>query len=255
MTTAAQDHHEDAPVAEGAPSIESEAPETHEGTEVAETSAKKAISLRVPLEDLALAKELAAELGLGYQTLLNQLISDGLKSTREDLKFRKLVERIKGQLPELKVAEELAHSPAVKAAQELLNSPAVKGAQELLASPAVKAAQEIANSEAIAKVREFGQARATKAAQELADSPLGKLLKEFTETPGFKAAQELANTTSQKLAREWVNSPGGRLARELVSSAVEGTQKLAGDTKSEELSKLSQAVSEMQAALKKANLL
>ncbi|MFN3432306.1 MAG: hypothetical protein ACK46X_20450, partial [Candidatus Sericytochromatia bacterium] len=90
---------------------------------------KKLISLRVPQEDLAQAKALAEELKLGYQTLLCEIIHEGLAHRAAQGRLLKLAENIRGTVPGLS-AQELAHAPVVKAAQDLLNTPALKSAQE-----------------------------------------------------------------------------------------------------------------------------
>src|SRR5687767_1648941 len=88
----------------------SEEPAAEEGTEAKKT--KKLISLRLPQEDLAHAKALAEELKLGYQTLLNQVIHDGLAQREAQLKVEKLTETLKTSVPALSAAQELANSPA-----------------------------------------------------------------------------------------------------------------------------------------------
>jgi predicted DNA binding CopG/RHH family protein len=211
-------------------------------------ASKKAISLRLAIEDLSLAKELAQELDLGYQVLLNQVIHEGLGDRQKDLEYRKLVERFRTSLTELKAAQDLANSPAVKAAQELLSTPAIKAAQDLLSAPAVKAAQE-AVSGPIQKVRDFGTTSANKAAEEFAQSPLAKAIKELTNSSTFIAAQELANSTGAKLQREWEKSPGGRLAGAIREAAESHGQK------PNELGDLTKAVQDIQVALKKAGLM
>ncbi|HEY9722949.1 MAG TPA: hypothetical protein V6D47_13135 [Oscillatoriaceae cyanobacterium] len=241
------------------PSIDAPEHEAHEaetGEKLAETSPKKAISLRLSVEDLNLAKDLAAELNIGYQTLLCQLIHDGLQSEQETLKVRKLVSQIRASLPDLKAAQELLNSPAVKSAQAVLADPAVKAAEQLVNSPAVKAAQElakdVANNPTVQKVRDFGTTSYTKAAEELANSPVAKMLKDLTNNPTFKAAQELAESTSAKIAHDWANSPAGRFSREISASAAEATAELRN---SDEVKDLTKAVREIQETLKKANLM
>ncbi len=39
----------------------------------------KAVSLRIPVSEIARAKKIAAEAGIGYQTLLKEMISQGLR--------------------------------------------------------------------------------------------------------------------------------------------------------------------------------
>jgi hypothetical protein len=224
--------------------------EAHESEDETSKSegGKKAISLRLAVEDLTLAKELALELDLGYQVLLNQVIHDGLGDRQQDLVYRKLVERFRTSITELKAAQDLANSPAVKAAQELLSSPAIKAAQDLLGAPAVKAAQE-AVSGPIQKVRDFGTASANKAADDFAQSPLARAIKDLTASEAFLAAQQLASSTGAKLQREWEKSPGGRLAGAIRD--VTG----APTAKADEVSDLNKAVQDIQAALKKAGLM
>lgn len=221
------------------PTIEDETPNEGQGI-------KKAISLRVALEDLELARELGGELEIGYQVLLNQLIHDGLQAKKQDVEYGRLVARIRASLGELKAAQDLAGSPAVKAAQELLASPAIKAAQNLLESPAVKAAQDAANAP-LQKVKDFGASSASKAAEEFANSPLAKAIKDLTSSPAFQTAQELATSTGAKLQREWEKSPGGRLA-DAILHGKDGAP-------SPELVDLNKAVQDIQDALKKAGLM
>jgi predicted DNA binding CopG/RHH family protein len=231
-----------APV-DNVPTIEEEEPATPE--EAKQEGAKKAISLRVAVADLELARELAEELEIGYQVLLNQLIHDGLADRRQDREYRQLVERFRASITELKAAQDLVSSPAVKAAKELLDSPAIKAAQDLLNAPAVKAAQDAVATQT-QKVREFGASAGTKAAEDFAASPLAKAIKDLTTSPAWLAAQDLATGTTAKLQREWEKSPAGRLA-----DAV----RLAADPKGDQLAELNRTVKDMQDALKKAGLL
>lgn len=243
------------------PSIEAtaEATETAEPIETevegkGETGPKKLISLRVANDDLELAKTLAGELNLGYQTLLNQLIHDGLVSKQEDLKYQRLVANLRGTLPELKLAQDLLESPAVKAARELLQNPAVKAAEALVDSPAAKAAQnfadEVGKNPAVKQVKEFGINTYAKAAEDFSASPLAKALKDLAENPTVKAAQELAENTGSKVVRDVSNSPIGRLSRELANVAG-----VPVPAQGDELKELTKAVDEIRDALKKANLL
>lgn len=237
---------------EGVPTIEEPTPadlngaDADDATEGKADSPKKAISLRVAVEDLELARELAQELELGYQVLLNQIIHQGLTERRQDLEYARLVTRFRTSLSELKAAQDLVGSPAVKAAQELLSSPAIKAAQDLLDSPAIKAAQE-AVSGPIQKVRDFSASTATKASEDFATSPLGRAIHDLTQAPAFQAAQDLAKGTGEKLQREWEKSPGGRLAGAIRDAAQA--------SKPEELADLTKAVKDIQDALKKAGLL
>lgn len=249
----------DAPVAADAPTIEAEGPEAAEAEADAEGKAgeagpKKLISLRVANDDLELAKALAADLGLGYQTLLNQLIHDGLVSKREDVKYQRLIAQLRGTLPELKLAQDLLDSPAVKQARELLSNPAVKAAEALVDSPAAKAAQnfadEVAKNPTVKQVKEFGISSYAKAAEDFSGSPLAKALKDLAENPTVKAAQELAENTGAKVVRDVSNSPFGRLSRELANAAG-----VAVPAQGDELKELTKAVDEIRDALKKANLL
>ena len=50
--------------------------------EKARASVKKPVSLRIPQGDLDEAKRIAAEKGIGYQTVLKQIISKGLRRAR-----------------------------------------------------------------------------------------------------------------------------------------------------------------------------
>ncbi len=47
----------------------------------AKDQATRAISIRIPITDLERAKRVAADTGVGYQTVLKQAIRDGLKRT------------------------------------------------------------------------------------------------------------------------------------------------------------------------------
>ena len=219
-----------------------------------EAGPKKLISLRVANDDLELAKTLAADLGIGYQTLLNQLIHDGLVSKREDVKYERLVAQLRGTLPELKLAQDILDAPAVKAARELLSNPAVKAAEALVDSPAAKAAQnfadEVAKNPTVKQVKDFGITSYAKAAEDFSASPLAKALKDLAENPTVKAAQELAENTGAKVVRDVSNSPIGRLSRELATAAG-----MPVPAQGDELKELTKAVDEIRDALKKANLL
>lgn len=254
--------------APGVPTIEAEEATTPPAAEVpveetveveeegagTEGGAKKLISLRVAQEDLDLAKALAPEFEVGYQTLLNQIIHRGLRDAQAEVKTRQLVAQLQSSLPALQSARELLETPAVKAAQELLSNPAVKAAQELMNNPMLKAAQgfadEVAKNPAVQQVRDFGVNSYQKAAEELSASPLAKALKDLAEAPALKAAQELAETTSAKLVREVSNSPVGRFSRELAQAAG-----VPVPAPGEELQQLNKAVDEIREALKKAKLM
>lgn len=261
MTTANEATMPNEDVVETAPTaeegvFEAESPETDGPDADGRTDAKKQpISLRLSVEDLALAKELAGQLNMGYQVLLNELIHEGLKHRQDDLKVRKLVAQLKASLPEMKAAQELLNSPAVKTAQDLLNNPAVKQAQELVSSPAIKAAQELAglaSNPTVLKVKEFGSNTAAKASQELANSKLAKMFNDMTTSEAFKTVQELATSTQAKLSREWDQSPAGRLANELAKTANEASEKVAATP---EMKDLAASIEEIKQALKKANLM
>jgi hypothetical protein len=243
---------EPAPAATQAPVEENvEFEEAGVGTE---GGAKKLISLRVAPEDLELAKSLAPEFEVGYQTLLNQIIHRGLRDAQAEVKTRQLVAQLQSSLPALQSARELLDTPAVKAAQELLSNPAVKAAQELMNNPVLKAAQgfadEVAKNPAVQQVRDFSVNSYHKAAEELSASPLAKALKDLAEAPALKAAQELAETTSAKLVRDVSNSPVGRFSRELAQAAG-----VPVPAPGEELQQLNKAVDEIRDALKKARLM
>ncbi|MFP5502819.1 MAG: hypothetical protein ACLGIN_10040 [Candidatus Sericytochromatia bacterium] len=223
---------------------EEAAEEAAEATEGEETSkAKKLISLRLPLEDLGRAKALAEELRMGYQTLLCQIINEGLKQQEAQLRLKNLTESIKGSMPALKTAEELASSPAVKAAQDLLNSPAVKAAQELVSSPVVKAAEELKGNPQFKAAQER--------AQELANTP-ANWARELVASPTVQTVQALANGANAKVIQEFAGSPAFKSAEALVASVK--AQAEAGQS-SEELQKLNQAVADIQNALRKAGLM
>lgn len=219
-----------------------------------DAGAKKLISLRVAQEDLDLAKSLAPEFEVGYQTLMNQIIHRGLLDAQAEIKTRQLVAQLQSSLPALQSARDLLETPAVKAAQELLANPAVKAAQELMNNPVLKAAQgfadEVAKNPAVQQVRDFGVNSYNKAAEELVASPLAKALKDLAEAPAIKAAQELAETTSAKLVRDVSNSPVGRFSRELAQAAG-----VPVPAPGEELQQLNKAVDEIRDALKKAKLM
>lgn len=221
-----------------------------DAAEPAETTdgkkAKKLISLRVTEDDIAQAKALAEDLKVGYQTLLCELIHDGLAQREAQVRLHKLTESLKLSFPAVS-AEELANSPAVKAAHELLNSPAVKSAQELVSSPVVKAAQELSNSPQF------------KAAQDFANTTTAN----FNALPAVQAARDLATTQHARMMQDFTASPAFKAAESMMASltvkAAEGAETSEGATAEPasplEFKQLSQAVNDIQAALKKAGLL
>jgi len=253
---AAEAQAADAPVQE--PSVSEAAPVEGELSGDAgpdgQDAGRKAISLRMPVEDLARAKAIAEKLDTGYQTLLLEIIRDGLAEREVSLKMQQLVTVVQQSLPELKVmsAEELVNAPAVQVAQEFVALPAIKAAQALIESPAFKAAQDLAQSPAAVKVRDFGTQSANKAAEGLASSPIGKAVQELVESPTIKAAQELASSATAKWADDWARSPGGRLAKAIVQPAQAYVDEA---VQSPQLAQLNQAVKDMQQALKQAGLL
>lgn len=180
-----------------------------------ETPSKKAISLRVATDDLDLAKDLASDLNIGYQTLLNQIIHDGLLDKQHQLRYEKLVTTIRASLPELKAAQDLLETPAVKAAKDLLENPAVRAAQQLVDHPATKAASQFADQ--VAHNPTFVQLKGAydRAAGDLQNSALARAIKDLAENPAVKAASELAESTQAKLQRDLHDTPVGRLSREL----------------------------------------
>lgn len=221
-------------------SDEPEAGEEATSEESPKGTAKKLISLRLPLEDLGRARVLAEELRIGYQTLLCQIINEGLTQAEAQARIRKLSESIKGSLPSINAAEELANSPAVKAAQELLNHPTVKAAQELVSSPVVKAAEELKGSPQF------------KAAQDLANAPAG-WARDIAATPAMQTVQALASTTTAKVIQDFAASPAFKSAESLIATVKAKAE--AAPAESAELKQLTQAVADMQAALRKAGLM
>lgn len=215
-------------------------PEAAESADDAESTtkdkSKKLISLRVPLEDLGRAKVLAEELRMGYQTLLLQIINEGLNQHEAQNRIRKLSENIKSSLPHVN-AEELANSPAVKAAKELLEHPTVKAAQELVSNPVLKATEELKGNAQLKAAQDFANAKA----QELASSP------------AVQTVQALASTTTAKVIEDFASSPAFKSAEHLIATVKE--KAAAQGHESEELKQLSKSVADIQAALKKAGLL
>jgi hypothetical protein len=210
--------------------------------------------LRVASDDLERAKAIAADLGIGYQTLLNQVIHLGLAQAQADMHYRRAVAELKSSIPALGSAQALLDSPAVKGARELLADPAVKAAHELMASPAVKAAQEfaegVANHQAVQQVRDFGTSSFARASEELAKSPISAALKQWLESPAVRSAQAFAESTSAKVVQDVSNSPAARISRELALAAG-----LNVPAPGEELNELKKAVDEIRDSLKKAKLM
>jgi predicted DNA binding CopG/RHH family protein len=229
-----------APAAETFESTETESAESEETEGAAKDKTKKLISLRVPLEDLGRAKVLAHELRIGYQTLLLQIINDGLNQQEAQNRVKKLTENIKSSLPSLKAAEELANSPAVQAAKDLLEHPTVKAAQELVSNPVLKAAEDLKGNAQLKAAQDFANARA----QELA------------HLPAVQTVQALASTTTAKMIEDFAGSQAFKSAESLLASVKEkAAQHQADGVASEELKALSKSVEDIQAALKKAGLL
>ena len=213
---------------------------------------KKLISLRLPQEDLAEAKALAEELKIGYQTLLCQIIHEGLAHRAAQQRVLKLAETIRGTVPGL-TPEELANTPAVKAAQELLNSPALKNAQELVSSPVVKLAQDVAANPQVKAAQEFANTTATKA-----KADLDKAASEFNALPAVQAL----NATSAKLLQDFTASPAFKAAEEMVASLKVGKAAEAAKPaekssaiSSEEFQQLANAVEDIKRALKNTAML
>lgn len=218
---------------------------------------KKLISLRVPQEDLAQAKALAEELKLGYQTLLCEIIHEGLAHRAAQGRLLKLAENIRGTVPALS-AQELAHAPVVKAAQDLLNTPALKSAQELVSSPVVKLAQDLAANPSVKAAQEFANTTAKKA-----EADLNKAAADFNNLPAVQAVQ----ATSAKLLTDIAATPAFKAAEELVAKvkagkpAAEAGDAPATETKvpsgisAEEFLQLSNAVDEIKKALKNNGML
>jgi predicted DNA binding CopG/RHH family protein len=63
----------------GSPIPPTDAKVLAELVEKAKAKATKAISIRLPVADLAIAKQIAAQQGVGYQTVLQRAIREGLK--------------------------------------------------------------------------------------------------------------------------------------------------------------------------------
>lgn len=217
---------------------------------------KKLISLRVPQEDLAQAKALAEELKLGYQTLLCELIHEGLAHRAAQQRLVKLAENIRGTVPGLS-ANELANAPVVKAAQDLLNSPALKNAQDLVSSPVVKLAQDLATNPQVKAAQEFANTTAKKA-----EADLNKAAADFNALPAVQAVQ----ATSAKLLQEITGSSAFKAAEELVAKVkpakAEGevteakvAEKVGSGISAEEFLQLSNAVNDIQKALKNNGML
>lgn len=230
--------------------------ETADETETAETKkSKKLISLRVPQEDLAQAKALAEELKLGYQTLLCELIHEGLAHRSAQQRLVKLAENIRGTVPGLS-SHELANAPVVKAAQDLLNSPALKNAQELVSSPVVKLAQDLAANPQVKAAQEFANTTAKKA-----EADLNKAAADFNALPAVQAVQ----ATSAKLLQEITGSNAFKAAEDLVAKvkhAKDGdvtepkaAEKVGSGISAEEFLQLSNAVNDIQRALKNNGML
>jgi predicted DNA binding CopG/RHH family protein len=213
---------------------------------------KKLISLRVAQEDLAQAKALAEDLKVGYQTLLLEIIHDGLVHRAAQQRLVKLAENIRGTVPGLS-AEQLANAPVVKAAQDLLNTPAVKSAQELVSSPVIKLAQDLAANPQVKAAQEFANTTAKKA-----EADLNKAAADFTALPAVQAVQ----ATSAKLLSDLTASSAFKAAEDLVAKvksghkpAVEGAEapvaeKTGSAISTEEFLQLANAVEEIKRALK-----
>jgi predicted DNA binding CopG/RHH family protein len=217
---------------------------------------KKLISLRVPQEDLAQAKALAEELKLGYQTLLCEIIHEGLAHRAAQQRLVKLADSIRGTVPGLSAAE-LANAPVVKAAQELLNTPAVKSAQELVSSPVVKLAQDLAANPQVKAAQEFANTTAKKA-----EADLNKAAQDFNALPAVQAVQ----ATSAKLLQDLTASPAFKAAEELVAKvkvsklgaeaeAPVATEKAGSAISTEEFLQLANAVEDIKRALKNNGML
>lgn len=234
------------------------------GADEAETEAgkksKKLISLRVPQEDLAQAKALAEELKLGYQTLLCEIIHEGLAHRAAQQRLVKLAENIRGTVPGLSSAE-LANAPVVKAAQDLLNTPALKNAQDLVSSPVVKLAQDLAANPQVKAAQEFANTTAKKA-----EADLNKAVADFNALPAVQTVQ----ATSAKLLQEITASSAFKAAEELVAKVKpvkaeakaetdeaepKAADKVQTGISAEEFLQLSNAVNEIKRALKQNGML
>lgn len=218
---------------------------------------KKLISLRVPQEDLAQAKALAEDLKLGYQTLLCEIIHEGLAHRAAQQRLVKLAENIRGTVPGLS-PEQLANAPVVKAAQDLLNTPALKNAQDLVSSPVVKLAQDLAANPQVKAAQEFANTTAKKA-----EADLNKAAADFTALPAVQAVQ----ATSAKLLQDLTASPAFKAAEELVAKvksnkagetaaeAPVAAEKAGSPISAEEFLQLANAVEDIKRALKNNGML
>jgi predicted DNA binding CopG/RHH family protein len=218
---------------------------------------KKLISLRVPQEDLAQAKALAEDLKLGYQTLLCEIIHEGLAHRAAQQRLLKLAENIRGTVPGLTTTQELANAPVVKAAQDLLNTPALKSAQELVSSPVVKLAQDLAANPQVKAAQEFANTTAKKA-----EADLNKAVADFNALPAVQSVQ----ATSAKLLTDITATPAFKAAEELVAKVkasqtpADGVEakadaKVPSGISAEEFLQLSNAVDEIKRALKNNGML
>jgi predicted DNA binding CopG/RHH family protein len=219
---------------------------------------KKLISLRVPQEDLAQAKALAEELKLGYQTLLCEIIHEGLAHRAAQQRLVKLAESIRGTVPGLS-SEQLANAPVVKAAQDLLNTPAIKNAQDLVSSPVVKLAQDLAANPQVKAAQEFANTTAKKA-----EADLNKAAADFTALPAVQAVQ----ATSAKLLQDLTASPAFKAAEEIVAkvkankageaapdATAASAEKAGSPISAEEFLQLANAVEDIKRALKNNGML